>query len=51
MALAAVVGLVIGVALAFFIEYLDTSVKTLDDAESVPPDPGARGDSEGRLRC
>lgn len=33
MALAMVVGLVIGVALAFFIEYLDTSVKTLDDVE------------------
>jgi hypothetical protein len=33
MALAAIVGLVIGVGLAFFIEYLDTSVKTLDDVE------------------
>ena len=33
MALAAMVGLVIGVGLAFFIEYLDTSVKTLDDVE------------------
>ena len=33
MALAAVLGLVIGVGLAFFIEYLDTSVKTLDDVE------------------
>jgi capsular exopolysaccharide synthesis family protein len=33
MALAAIVGLVIGVSLAFFIEYLDTSVKTLDDVE------------------
>jgi capsular exopolysaccharide synthesis family protein len=33
MALAAAVGLVIGVSLAFFIEYLDTSVKTLDDVE------------------
>ena len=33
MALAAVVGLVVGVGLAFFIEYLDTSVKTLDDVE------------------
>jgi len=33
MGLAAVVGLVIGVGLAFFIEYLDTSVKTLDDVE------------------
>ena len=33
MALAALVGLVTGVALAFFIEYLDTSVKTLDDVE------------------
>jgi succinoglycan biosynthesis transport protein ExoP len=33
MAVAAVVGLLVGTALAFFIEYLDTSVKTLDDAE------------------
>ena len=33
MALAAVIGLVVGVGLAFFIEYLDTSVKTLDDIE------------------
>jgi hypothetical protein len=33
MALAALLGLVIGVGLAFFIEYLDTSVKTLDDVE------------------
>ncbi len=33
MAVAAVVGLLVGSALAFFIEYLDTSVKTLDDAE------------------
>ena len=31
--LAAIVGIVIGVGLAFFIEYLDTSVKTLDDVE------------------
>jgi succinoglycan biosynthesis transport protein ExoP len=33
MGVAAVVGLIVGCALAFFIEYLDTSVKTLDDAE------------------
>jgi polysaccharide biosynthesis transport protein len=33
MGLAAVVGLVLGVSLAFFIEYLDTSVKSLDDVE------------------
>jgi capsular exopolysaccharide synthesis family protein len=33
MALAGLVGLVVGVGLAFFIEYLDTSVKTLDDVE------------------
>jgi succinoglycan biosynthesis transport protein ExoP len=32
-ALSAVIGLVLGVGLAFFIEYLDTSVKTLDDVE------------------
>ncbi len=28
-----IVGLIIGVGLAFFIEYLDTSVKTIDDVE------------------
>ncbi|MEM1158929.1 MAG: polysaccharide biosynthesis tyrosine autokinase [Verrucomicrobiota bacterium] len=31
--LSAVVGIVLGVSLAFFIEYLDTSVKSLDDVE------------------
>ncbi|MCX8107192.1 MAG: polysaccharide biosynthesis tyrosine autokinase, partial [Verrucomicrobiae bacterium] len=31
--LGAIVGLVMGVGLAFFIEYLDTSVKTIDDVE------------------
>jgi capsular exopolysaccharide synthesis family protein len=31
--LAALIGLIVGVGLAFFIEYLDTSVKTLDDVE------------------
>src|ERR1043166_3919770 len=33
--LGALVGLVVGVGLAFFIEYLDTSVKTMDDVESL----------------
>src|SRR6266404_4693748 len=33
--LGALVGLVIGIGLAFFIEYLDTSVKTMDDVESL----------------
>jgi capsular exopolysaccharide synthesis family protein len=28
-----VVGLIVGISLAFFIEYLDTSVKTIDDVE------------------
>jgi len=28
-----IIGLVVGVSLAFFIEYLDTSVKTIDDVE------------------
>ncbi|MEO8428370.1 MAG: polysaccharide biosynthesis tyrosine autokinase, partial [Verrucomicrobiota bacterium] len=32
-ALGIVVGLMVGVGLAFFIEYLDTSVKTIDDVE------------------
>jgi polysaccharide biosynthesis transport protein len=39
MALAAIVGLVVGVGLAFFIEYLDTSVKTLDDVERFLQSP------------
>ena len=34
MALAVVVGLIVGVGLAFFLEYLDTSVKTLEDVEN-----------------
>lgn len=33
LALSAFVGLVVGVGLAFFLEYLDTSVKTLEDVE------------------
>jgi capsular exopolysaccharide synthesis family protein len=33
LALATAVGLVLGISLAFFIEYLDTSVKSLDDVE------------------
>ncbi|MDB6154875.1 MAG: ywqD 2 [Chthoniobacteraceae bacterium] len=33
MAVAVILGLGVGVGLAFFIEYLDTSVKTLDDVE------------------
>lgn len=35
MALGAVLGIFLGVGLAFFIEYLDTSVKTMDDVESL----------------
>lgn len=34
MGLAVLSGLIVGVGLAFFIEYLDTSVKTVDDVES-----------------
>jgi capsular exopolysaccharide synthesis family protein len=33
--LGALVGLVVGLGLAFFIEYLDTSVKTMEDVESL----------------
>ena len=33
MALSVLIGLIVGVGLAFFIEYLDTSVKTLEDVE------------------
>jgi hypothetical protein len=35
LALGALVGRVIGLGLAFFIEYLDTSVKTMEDVESL----------------
>ncbi len=35
MALAMIVGLILGIGLAFFIEYLDTSVKTLEDVEKL----------------
>ena len=35
LALGALVGLVLGVGLAFFIEYLDTSVKTMEDVETL----------------
>ena len=34
-ALGVIVGLIAGVGLAFFIEYLDTSVKTIDDVEQA----------------
>jgi len=33
--LGVIVGLVVGIGLAFFIEYLDTSVKTIDDVEKA----------------
>ncbi len=35
LALGALVGLVLGIGLAFFIEYLDTSVKTMEDVETL----------------
>ena len=35
MAIGTLFGLVVGVGLAFFIEYLDTSVKTMDDVETM----------------
>jgi polysaccharide biosynthesis transport protein len=35
LALGALVGLILGVGLAFFIEYLDTSVKTMEDVENL----------------
>ncbi len=38
-ALGVLVGLVAGVGLAFFIEYLDTSVKTIDDVEKAMESP------------
>ena len=33
--LSAIAGLALGIGLAFFVEYLDTSVKTMDDVEKV----------------
>jgi succinoglycan biosynthesis transport protein ExoP len=38
-ALGVVVGLILGVGLAFFIEYLDTNVKTIDDVERALQSP------------
>ncbi|MBI3874649.1 MAG: polysaccharide biosynthesis tyrosine autokinase [Verrucomicrobia bacterium] len=38
-ALGIIVGLIMGVGLAFFIEYLDTSVKTIDDIERALQSP------------
>jgi len=38
-ALGIIVGLAVGVGLAFFIEYLDTSVKTIDDVERALGSP------------
>ncbi len=38
-ALGVIIGLVVGVGLAFFIEYLDTSVKTIDDVERALGSP------------
>ena len=35
MAIGTLIGLIVGVGLAFFIEYLDTSVKTMDDVETM----------------
>lgn len=35
MTLGALLGLIVGVGLAFFIEYLDTSVKTMNDVEAL----------------
>ncbi|MDP9291577.1 MAG: polysaccharide biosynthesis tyrosine autokinase, partial [Verrucomicrobiota bacterium] len=34
MLLACLVGLIVGIGIAFFVEYLDTSVKTMEDVES-----------------
>jgi capsular exopolysaccharide synthesis family protein len=38
-AISVIVGLVVGIGLAFFIEYLDTSVKTIDDVERALQSP------------
>jgi capsular exopolysaccharide synthesis family protein len=56
MALAILAGLLLGVALCYFVEYLDTTIKTKDDAERllripvmgyVPPIPDGRVHREG----
>ena len=38
-ALGIIIGLIVGIGLAFFIEYLDTSVKTIDDVERTLQSP------------
>ncbi len=38
-AMGIIIGLVVGIGLAFFIEYLDTSVKTIDDVERTLGSP------------
>jgi succinoglycan biosynthesis transport protein ExoP len=38
-ALGVIVGLILGIGLAFFIEYLDTNVKTIDDVERALQSP------------
>jgi polysaccharide biosynthesis transport protein len=50
-ALGIIIGLVVGVGLAFFIEYLDTSVKTIDDVERALQAPvlGVIPQNVGRL--
>ncbi len=46
--LGVVVGLILGVGLAFFIEYLDTSVKTIDDVERALGAAGGAGSVDHR---
>ena len=50
-ALGVIFGLIVGVGLAFFIEYLDTSVKTIDDVERALQSPvlGVIPQNVGRL--
>jgi capsular exopolysaccharide synthesis family protein len=50
-ALGVVIGLLVGIGLAFFIEYLDTSVKTIDDVERAFQAPvlGVIPQNVGRL--
>jgi len=49
--LGVIVGLIVGIGLAFFIEYLDTSVKTIDDVERALQAPvlGVIPQNVGRL--
>ena len=51
LALGGIVGLLFGFGLAFFLEYLDTSVKSMDEVEKTARHPRARRGAQGRGRA